>query len=142
MTKPQFPSSESDSGATNNLTYCSQYISSLPTHSSVSQPHVAPSSRFIYFPGPSHFFLASTPAKGTGSAPSANTGQIQGEALSFPYSCPQEPGPAQAPPFPLKKLNCLGCLGGTSRHRPGCLGRAWLSYYPTLSHSPAPEKNQ
>lgn len=115
---------------------------SLPTHSSVLRPHVEPSLCPSHFCGPIHFFSASPLAKGACSPPSANAGQGQGEELSFPYSCPQELGPARAPLFSLKRLNCLGRLGGTSQHRPGCLGRAWLGYYPTLSHSPAPEKNQ
>lgn len=67
------------------------------------------------------------PSQSAYSPPSSNSGQDQGEELSFPYSCPLEPGPAQAPPLSLKRLNCLGRLGGTSLHRLGCLGRAWLA---------------
>lgn len=119
------PTQQSDTGATDNLTHCSQHISSLLARSSASQPLADPSSGLSHFHGPIHF-SASPPAKGACSPPSANTGQDQEEELSFPYSCPQELGPARASPFSLKRLNCLGRLGAPlSTGRAAWAGPGW-----------------
>lgn len=65
--------------------------------------------------------------------PSASTSQDQGWELSFPYSCPWDLG-LWSPPIFIEKAELSWRFGD-------CLGGAWCGYYPTLSHSPAPEKS-
>jgi len=82
---------------------------------------LVPSASFSFSPSQRHL-----------PQPSASTGQDQGWKPSFPYSCPWALS-LGSPPIFLEKAELSWHLGG-------CLGGAWGGYYPTFSHSPAPEK--
>lgn len=90
-------------------------------------------SSHTYCSGPISFFRVSPPAKGI--CPNLQPVQARTKDGSYHFHT-AVPGiwACGAPPIFIEKAELSWRFGD-------CLGGAWCGYYPTLSHSPAPEKS-